>query len=490
MCENKHGNRFKDLTGKRFGYLEVICYDHTEKRNGVTGIYWKCICHLCKNECVKNGSDLASGRLKSDGCLRQRRKMERQAKLNADREVKLAKRKEIADAKNARNEMRLANLKSGVLDLDYNDPAFGLYGTRFYAVYKNVMANIRERAAKTGRPIADFVVPEWYIPNMSQVELRDSGNKCLLSCVKWSFENGYHETDPNTTPYSQELILIPIDNEQPLGPDNAIWVTREEKEHIVFKRKLDRELAKQDDMLIKREADIQRRIEGIYRRYIGGFGHASNDPIDKPYGSIEEYYAEERLRGIYKGVISRTRNHNRPSYQNYGGRNLGIDPLWFNPDISFEPWDFYRGVYYKQFREDAYNTGYRAQPIDTPLIDLLTIDRKNRHRGYFRDNCRWIPLWMQASNKTTTNFFDDGEEILSFADMVRKWRPDQPEYDARFIASKVDAGWSGPAILYALKHPEAHLRKTRYGYLDDWGFYVLLPNEGTIILSDRKRGLV
>lgn len=60
------GRRFKDLTGKRFGKLTVVSFDH--KGNG-TRNYWKCKCD-CGGERVVSGDHLNRGDTTDCGCDR------------------------------------------------------------------------------------------------------------------------------------------------------------------------------------------------------------------------------------------------------------------------------------------------------------------------------------------------------------------------------------------------------------------------------------
>ena len=68
---------FIDISGQKFGRLQVICVDHKKYDNfGNTSYYWKCSCD-CGNEIVVQGSALKRGDIKSCGCL--------QAQLSAKR---------------------------------------------------------------------------------------------------------------------------------------------------------------------------------------------------------------------------------------------------------------------------------------------------------------------------------------------------------------------------------------------------------------------
>lgn len=55
-----------DLTGKKFGKLTVVGFDHKDSHRNS---FWKCKCD-CGNTCVVNGQKLKSGHIKSCGCLR------------------------------------------------------------------------------------------------------------------------------------------------------------------------------------------------------------------------------------------------------------------------------------------------------------------------------------------------------------------------------------------------------------------------------------
>lgn len=68
--EVKH-NRFIDLTGKTFNYLQVVSLDE-ERTRETKNTYWYCKCLRCNNEKVKSvkGSHLKDGSIKSCGCLK------------------------------------------------------------------------------------------------------------------------------------------------------------------------------------------------------------------------------------------------------------------------------------------------------------------------------------------------------------------------------------------------------------------------------------
>lgn len=58
---------FRDLTGKRFGYLTVLSLHSRSSRSARTRTKWLCKCD-CGNEVVVQANNLTSGNTKSCGC--------------------------------------------------------------------------------------------------------------------------------------------------------------------------------------------------------------------------------------------------------------------------------------------------------------------------------------------------------------------------------------------------------------------------------------
>jgi hypothetical protein len=83
-----------------------------------------------------------------------------------------------------------------------------------------------------------------------------------------------------------------------------------------------------------------------------------------------------RLYNIWAGMKSRCYDSNQLVYPNYGGRGIKVCDEWKNS--------------YEAFRDWAYLSGYKND---------LTIERIDVNGNYYPNNCTWITLEKQASNK-------------------------------------------------------------------------------------------
>ena len=86
-----------------------------------------------------------------------------------------------------------------------------------------------------------------------------------------------------------------------------------------------------------------------------------------------------RIYRIYKTMISRCYNKNSTKYYAYGARGINVCEEWKNDFLKFYDW--------------AMKNGYK---------ESLTIDRIDVNGDYCIENCRWIKMEEQASNKRNT----------------------------------------------------------------------------------------
>lgn len=85
-----------------------------------------------------------------------------------------------------------------------------------------------------------------------------------------------------------------------------------------------------------------------------------------------------RLFRIWTGINTRCFNNRVREYPRYGGRGITICAEWREFTV-FHQW--------------ATDHGYRND---------LTIERKDNDGNYCPENCTWIPLGLQAKNRSTT----------------------------------------------------------------------------------------
>lgn len=90
--------------------------------------------------------------------------------------------------------------------------------------------------------------------------------------------------------------------------------------------------------------------------------------------------SHERLYGVWIGMLDRCKRPYATSYKYYGARGITVCKEWED---------------YNVFREWALKNGYDA---NAPL-GKCTIDRINNDGNYEPDNCRWVDMAVQASNK-------------------------------------------------------------------------------------------
>lgn len=163
------GNHLIDLTGQRFGRLEVIGFSHFNKHHQAM---WRCRCD-CGNETIVVSGNLRTGKTQSCDCLRRER----------------------CAASNRKN-LKMIPPKHGKT----NTRLYRIWGAMRSRCYNPNTANYHNYG---GRGIT--VCEEW--------------RKDFQSFYTWSMEHGY----------KSDLSIDRIDNEQGYGPDNCKWSSRKEQ---------------------------------------------------------------------------------------------------------------------------------------------------------------------------------------------------------------------------------------------------------------------
>ena len=99
--------------------------------------------------------------------------------------------------------------------------------------------------------------------------------------------------------------------------------------------------------------------------------------------------SHSRLYHVWGGMKQRVLNQKYSRYKDYGGRGITICDEWKNDFAAFAEW--------------AIAHGYDDQAAK----GQCTIDRIDNDKGYSPENCRWVSMAVQATNKRPRKRKDD-----------------------------------------------------------------------------------
>ena len=90
-----------------------------------------------------------------------------------------------------------------------------------------------------------------------------------------------------------------------------------------------------------------------------------------------------KLYKVWHSMICRCELQKDTGYKHYGGRGITVCKEWHS---------------YESFKKWAMQSGYK----ENPGRNILTIDRVNNDGNYCPENCRWVDMKVQASNRRSS----------------------------------------------------------------------------------------
>lgn len=112
--------------------------------------------------------------------------------------------------------------------------------------------------------------------------------------------------------------------------------------------------------------------------------------------------SKTKLYGRWASMKERCNNPNFHEYHRYGGRGIKVCPEWEKSFDAFKKWAFENGY------DDSAPKGH------------FTIDRIDNDKGYSPDNCRFIPMSKQASNREKNIIVEVDGERYSLCEWCKK----------------------------------------------------------------------
>jgi hypothetical protein len=106
--------------------------------------------------------------------------------------------------------------------------------------------------------------------------------------------------------------------------------------------------------------------------------------------------SKTKLAQAYRNMLERCLNPKCPAYRNYGGRGITICDEWLTSNVSFFKW--------------AFDNGYSEE---------LELDRADNEKGYTPENCRFVPILVNANNRRDNVKLVYAGEEKSVADWAR-----------------------------------------------------------------------
>lgn len=172
----------KDLTGQRFGYLEVLERDLNYQGKKVKS-HWFCLCHNCGSITSISADSLNVKKIISCGCVKSKGEF-KIASLLSENNISFIKEFSFDDFKNRRYDFALLNKENKVVRLIEFDGIQHYYRPRANHWAATMSLEEQQKRDKEKNNIAKekgieiIRIPYWHLDNLTIIDLLD--NKFLV----------------------------------------------------------------------------------------------------------------------------------------------------------------------------------------------------------------------------------------------------------------------------------------------------------------------
>ena len=146
--------------------------------------------------------------------------------------------------------------------------------------------------------------------------------------------------------------------------------------------------------------------------------------------NIKHGSSDTKLYYIWKNMKDRCYREKNRFYSNYGGRGIKVCSEWLDFNV---------------FKEWAMKHGYR---------EGLSIDRIDNNKGYFPNNCRWIPKSSQQRNRRSCVYLTYDNKSYTVSEWARLFG-----LNHRSVLEYVRTHGAEKAVNYYLNHYGNRLKK-------------------------------
>lgn len=129
---------------------------------------------------------------------------------------------------------------------------------------------------------------------------------------------------------------------------------------------------------------------------------------------------------VWRAMVERCTLPRHPAWINYGGRGIKVCPRWL------------------KFRNFWADMGDQYQPG-------LTLDRRNNHGGYSKENCRWVTYKVQNQNRRDNVWVQTPWGKLTWSEAARRTGVSRHTIRRRKASGWPESRWLEPPLAaYAL----------------------------------------